>query len=227
MSRFSDILKGTRAIKRVVCPVVNVTANATAGASEVPSQFECGVRVLSVEEQEVVYEKALVRTKRLGGEEREDSALYNLSLQIYTIAAAYVDPDSDPASAKLYFGDTIDAAAECISKSELLSRDTLAYLAEVQEVWQDWCNPQTNPKQNEMLKYVEEVAKDASSFLYLRPGAQVMLASTICKLYLASQKDSSEHISFSEPSTTEDSKPKPKKASERQPAARKSSRRRR
>jgi hypothetical protein len=197
MSRFSNILKGNRAIKRVVCPIVNGSVDAKTDSTEALTQFVCGTRVLSVAEQETVYEKALERTKRLGGEEREDSALYNLSLQLYTIAASYVDPDSDPARPALYFGDTIDDAAEKIAKSELLSRDVLAYLAEVHEVWQDQLNPQSSPKQSEMLQYIEAIAKDASYFLLLGPAHRITLANTICNLYLNLLKDSlpSGHVS--------------------------------
>jgi hypothetical protein len=174
-----------------VCPIVNGSVDAKADSPEALTQFVCGTRVLSVAEQETVYEKALERTKRLGGEEREDSALYNLSLQLYTIAASYVDPDSDPARPLLYFGDNIEDAAEKIAKSELLSRDTLAYLAEVHEVWQDQLNPQSAPKQSEMLQYIEAIAKDASYFLYLAPAARITLANTICNLYLNLLKDKS------------------------------------
>jgi hypothetical protein len=185
MSRFSDMQKGTRAIKRVTCPVVNVSIDAKMDPTEAPSQFECGVRVLSVQEQEDVYEKALARTKRLGGEEGPESNLYNLSLQLYTIAAAYVDPDSDPGAAKLYFGDTIEQAAEAVLKSELLSRDSLAYLAEVQELWQDQCNPQTAPSKAEMLRCIEETAKNATFPLSLRPGARLTLQHTTAVLLMS------------------------------------------
>lgn len=207
MSRFSDIQKGVRAIQRVVCPVVNVSANAKADSPNAPSQFECGVRVLLVEEQEAIYEKALARTKRLGGEEKEDSPLYNLSLQLYTVATAYVDPDSDPAAPKLYFGNTVDEAVEVISKSELLSRDSLAYLAEHQEVWQDRCNPQAGPKQDEMLRYIEEAAKDASFLLYLRPGYRLTLLATMARMLLDSQVVKSQSTPVSSDDSTSNSKP--------------------
>lgn len=202
-SQFTNILKGTRAIKRVTCPVVNVSANATADSPEAPLQFECGVRVLTGAEHEDVYAKALARTKRLGGEDRDDSHLYNLSLQVYTIASAYVDPDSDPESPKLYFGDNIEDAAEKILKSELLSRDTLAYLAEVQESWQEQCNPQTAPSRDEMLRCIEEGAKDASFFLLLRPGARQICMLTMAQMLVDLLKDKS---SASSPSKAEQEK---------------------
>jgi hypothetical protein len=182
-------MKGTRAIKRVTCPVVNVSAEAKADSTEVLPSFECGTRVLSVSEQEDVYAKALERTKRLGGEEREDSALYNLSLQLYTIAASYVDPDSDPAHPVLYFGDTVEKSAENILKSELLSRDSMAFLAECHEVWQDMCNPQRSPKREEMHQYIQEVANDASAFLRMQPAARLTFAHSLCVLALSLQTD--------------------------------------
>lgn len=201
MSRFSDIQKGVRAIQRVVCPVVNVSANAKADSPNAPSQFECGVRVLLVEEQEAIYEKALARTKRLGGEEKEDSPLYNLSLQLYTVATAYVDPDSDPAAPQLYFGNTVDEAVEVISKSELLSRDSLAYLAECHECWQDQCNPQGAKGQAEMMYHIQETAKNATYPLSLRPGERLTLQhTTACLLVdLLQAKSTPSSPSSSEP----------------------------
>jgi len=217
MARFNEISKGTRAIKRVTCPIVNAqarandaSAQATADTSDAPPHFECGVRVLRVDEIEEVYQKALARTKRLGGEESDTSALYNLSLQLYTIAAAYVDPDSDPAAAKLYFGETVDDAVENILKSELLSRDTLAYLAEVQEKHQDSCNPQSDPKREEMWRCIEEGAKNADFFLWLRPSTRIFCLHTMANMLLNSQSPKSSDSLPSGSSGIDEQKRQPK-----------------
>lgn len=166
MSKLSQIAKGTRAIKRVALPLVNVPsflspdipelaaqrASDRAAAIEngepaTPDEVIVGLRVLTLAELTEVFEKAGDFARKHGVKEpNETDPIYVLGESIYLCAMACVDPDSDARNPEPFFGtrgDLESAALELLS-SPHIGRDGIAYLRETQEAWQDMCNPRAN-----------------------------------------------------------------------------------
>ena len=194
--RLSDIATGTRAIKRVPLPLVNVPskfssdvpelleqrekdrADALANGQPFPDEITVGLRVLLSGELVEVYENAARFAKEHGvSEPNESDPIYNLGVSIYICAMSCVDPDSDPRNPVRFFGrgDLESAAAELLS-SPHIGRDGLAYLAEQQELWQDLSNPRANKIPPHKFYDVivamanEDANKALKDFLALRPG---------------------------------------------------------
>lgn len=203
MGKFSDIERiaaGSRAIKRVTLPLVNVpcsllpdipelseqrtkdaAALASQGAPVVPGSIEVGLRVLTGDEFLLTEKLARKMAEANGCKSFEESdSIFNLAKSLYTIAVSCVDPDSDPANPDPYFADrgstpaaTAESCVQAILSSVHIGRDGIVFLAEQQEYWQDLCNPAALKMSPERLwDLVGEVAAsaDARPFLLLRPG---------------------------------------------------------
>jgi len=203
MGRFSEVTKGHRAIKRVRVPLVNVQATFSAAVPELDAQrardgagqtgHEAGVRVLTVGELAIVYEKAGKFARDRGVSEPNDTdPIYNLGYSVYLCAIAYVDPDSDVADPEPYFGsrgDVESAAAQIIS-SPHIGRDGIAYLAEQQEAWQGQVSPQTRHMPAHRLhELTEQLANEEAAertFLGLGPGMRFLYVHSMAKLLSSS-----------------------------------------
>jgi hypothetical protein len=185
MARFCDIEDGTRAIKVIDLPLANVPHCLQTGTEEQAKERELnpnayrvikvGVRALLACEREKVLELATARAKSKGGEPTSGNGLFDHALAIYTTAAAYVDPDTPPGQdAKLFFGDTIEGAAEKLRTSRHITDDIVFYLREQQEIWQDQINPQALTLAADQLWEATQKAADEkghADFLRLmRPG---------------------------------------------------------
>lgn len=203
--RHRDIQKGTRAIKRVPLPLVNVPSallpdvpelaeqRARDKAAASPGQAlpeapvpEVGLRVLTGTELRVIAEKARQFAKQTDKVNEEDP-LYQLGRSVYTLAVACVDPSSDPANPTPFFGELgdVDSAANEILDSAHLGRDGITYLVEAQELWQDLCNPQGLKVGGERMgELIAEIGADPDyrRFLALRPGMRWILLRTMAVL---------------------------------------------
>jgi hypothetical protein len=171
--RLRHIPAGTRAIKRVVLPRVNVPGPALPDQPElaqqrdsdraaldpnappdsppgasVISEPEVGLRVLTGGESAMVIQKAGEYARANGGTGALDDPLYGLGIQAYTLALACVDPDTDPKNPDPFFGEvgdlTLESAAQEILSTPHLGRDGIVFLYEAQELWQDMCSPQAH-----------------------------------------------------------------------------------
>jgi hypothetical protein len=201
MAKFKDIMQGTRAVKVIDLPLANVTFGVQKDTTEQIRERELnpdayrarkvGLRALLPFERERVLELACNRTKERGGTPDESSPLYRHALAIYTVAAACVDPDAQPGTdAELYFGDTIEDAAEALRKSAHMTDDVVFYLREMQECWQDQINPQAlTIADSELYEVTQKGAADADFFHYFRPGMLVNLAHILALQLLASLED--------------------------------------
>lgn len=185
MARFSEIQQGTRAIKVIDLPLANVPHGLQLGTPEQarerdlnPTAYptvKVGVRALLPCERELVLELASARTKSKGGEVSETNPIYNHALAVYTVAAAYVDPDTAPGQdAKLYFGDSLEEAAQAIRKSRHLTDDIVFYLRQRQESWQAEISPQALTLAEDKVFDAAKQAVDDKDFLELMaPGLLV------------------------------------------------------
>lgn len=123
--RFKDVAQGSRAIKRVTCPLVNVPCYLLPDVPELaeqrardakkaelagsapppaPGSIEVGLRVLSGGEILEIYDKAAQVAVGRNHKPDESSPIYNLAVGVFTLAASCVCPDSDPADPIAFFG---------------------------------------------------------------------------------------------------------------------------
>jgi len=230
MGRLDDILQGTRAIKRVRFPLVNVPCELTEPAPELiearahdiaaahrpaetyPTHDTIGLRVLLPGEYATVLERALAFAREHGDENPnvDESPIYNLGKQIATIAMGGVDPDcprNPDGSDRLYGGASFEAAFQAIQKSPHFTRDTLAFLSQHWETWCEHVNPQASNADYQMI--VEEGAKNADFLGLLRPGVLLICMHTMAAELLSLRGRSLPSSSPSKPNSTSGSK-KPK-----------------
>jgi len=200
--KFKDVAKGTRAIKRVMCPLVNVPCHLLPDVPELaeqrardakkagkpvdaaPTSVEVGLRVLTGQELLEIYDKAA--QVALGRNQKADlsSPIYELAVSVYTLAASCVSPDSDPDKPLPFFGDSEvpgagvenwESAYAEILGSNHLGRDGILFLSEQQAAWQDVCNPQAlKIGASRLWELAAEVAADDTGrpFFSMRPSLQ-------------------------------------------------------
>jgi len=200
-ARLSDLQAGTRAIHRVVLPLVNTRAvglpdlpelaeqraadAASNGGDSAPATVEVGLRILTGGETAGILERARAFARGKGVDDpKEGDPLYELGRMVHTILLAAVDPESPPGAATPFFASTSE-----ILDSPHIGRDGIVYLAECQESWQDVCSPQVGKvSPDELLEYVGRLAADSTStfFVSLRPGTRWSLARTTALLLLDS-----------------------------------------
>jgi hypothetical protein len=201
MARFCDILEGTRAVKVIDLPLANVPHGLQRGTEEQARARELnpkaykprkvGLRALLPFERERVLELAAARAKAKGGQCTETDPLFRHALAVYTVAVACVDPDTEPnADPKLFFGDTIESAAEKLRTSKHMTDDIVFYLRERQEQWQDEINPQVLTIADDQLWEATKKAADEEAgidFLALMRGGMLLRFTQLlaCQLLLS------------------------------------------
>lgn len=204
--RFSGLpahmTEGFRALKIIELPLtvqphglqVDTPEQVEARAGHEPVKVMVGLRALTPGERELVLSAARARAISSGasGEDIERTSGYNQALAVYTVAAATVDPDSDRRTPLLFFGDTLEQAAETIRKSPLMTDDIVLYLREQQECFQDEVNPQAlTIKDSELFDVAKKSVEDEDFLKLYRVGTLVNLTRTMAALLLTSLEDSS------------------------------------
>jgi hypothetical protein len=153
-------------------------------------RLKVGVRALLPFEREKVLELAGARAKAKGGTAEEANPLYRHAMAIYTVAVACVDPETLSGDAPLFFGDTIEEAAEKLRTSRHITDDIVLFLREQQEIWQDQINPQALTIADNELWSVAQKAAESEDFLhYFRPGMLARLAHLLAGLLLNAHED--------------------------------------
>lgn len=109
-----------------------------------------------------------------------DEDLVTLGVMSKRVSLSYVDPDNHAA---LFFKD-----AEQILRDERIGRDRLVYLNELQDVWQDQCNPSrlklSEVEYHTLLRTIAG-ADSPDPFVDLRPGIQWSFTRTTAKALLS------------------------------------------
>lgn len=216
----AQLLNGFRAIKVIELPLTtqphgiqtDTPEQVAARNGEEPVKVMVGIRALTPGERESVLAAAYARAVSKGASgEVEASAAYAHAMSIYVTAAACIDPDSDHTKPLLFFGDTLEQAAETIRSSPLMTDDIVLYLREQQESWQDRIHPQAlTVKDSDLYELAEKAAKSADFLEFLRPGMLVQFTHTLAGLLMSSLAESSGSITTSTPDTAS-SNEKPKK----------------
>lgn len=192
MARYSDIKPSGYAWKELELPLANVPHGLQKGTPEQRAQWEkdgkpkplrVGIRALSPEEDLLAHEYASAYSAKHGVDEFvETNPICVLALQHYTLAMACVDPASDPYRPLLFFGDSVEEAADNLrcDPKHCITPDTVAYLYERYQVWRDQINPQALSLGDLSLHAAAEKAADDADFLLaLRPGALLTFTATL------------------------------------------------
>jgi hypothetical protein len=189
----ASLTAGTRALKVIELPLASQPHGIQ---PDTPEQVEArsetvrvlvGLRALTPEERGDVLSAAYARATVKGAAgDIEKSAVYNQALAVYTVAMACVDPDADRCKPILFFGDSLESAADTIRKSPLMTDDIVLYLRERQEAWQDEINPQAlTIGDNELYDVAKKATEDADFLWRMRPGFLVKFANTMAALSLS------------------------------------------
>lgn len=204
MATFGQIIKGTRARKRVTLPL--------AGASCDPATLEwkgavveLDLRALSpLERAEVTAAARAFAVEKGVADPNADEALYVQGLMLHTLAVACIDAESPEDAPRPFF----DGGFEQLYKTEALSTDHIAYLYELQEMWEDEVSPRVNTvKAADLIATTLKAASgDAYFFVRLRPSTRWSCFRTMAARLLDSLTRSSGPGSSSEaasPTTAE------------------------
>jgi len=227
--RFNQIpehlTSGFRALKIIELPLTTQPHGIQADTPEQqearggtePVKVMVGLRALTPGERADVLASAHAYAVRKGASgDVEQGAGYSQALAVYTVAAATIDPDSDRRRPLLFFGDTLEDAANTIRSSPLMTDDIVLYLRERQESWQDEVNPQAlTVKDSELYDIARKAAESADFLHFMRPALLIALTRTLASLLLTSLEDSSTIISASQmvgENSSESPKKKPKKS---------------
>lgn len=190
MAKFSNIVKGTRALKSVAFTIWGTEAT-------------LAVRPMTgVEEGEAFSAGRAYAVCKGVAEPKDTDRVYEIGVMSNTIAIACVDPDAPDTR---YFAN----AAEVM---ENLDTDRIAYLFEAQQLWQDECSPRiTKVNQQEWAAMVIAVAEAAVSDNPLarwRPVTQRDFTRILASRYMDLLLHRSNFGLTSEPSTTTPQAPK-------------------
>lgn len=204
----ANVAKGKRAITRVKLPVVNTPGPWLGDQPELAEQrakdgvpervsLTVGLRAATPGEFETVLERTLKYVLEKGmtaADPRSD--MYSIRFNLNLLAITCVDPDADADDPRPFWGERgdIDGAIETMRTSDHLTRDSILYLAQHQEAWQDQVSPSALRLSSEQLWILmKEVAAstDISPFLELRVGMQWQLVRFLVSLLSTAQTDNS------------------------------------
>lgn len=130
-----------------------------------------------------------------GGKAEDGSELYDYGKALYTLAQTCVDVESDPANPRPFFGEsdnpTLDERVSHICSHPNIGRDTVLFLAEAQDFWQDQCGCQGDGKRErtpeEYSAMLAEVAEEGPlAYLRLSAGTRYKLVRFTANLLLTS-----------------------------------------
>lgn len=229
--RYNQIVESGYSWQLVQVPLVNLPHGVQKGTPEQAEQAKadgltvaptCGIRCLSPGEELEVDQRAAAfcASEAVGVTKYDDvnPACVNARM-IYTVAMACVDPDSDRRKPVLFFGDSIEEAAESLRKDpkRCLTIDTIVYLHERYLLWKDKINPQANTVSDyELQEMCKKAADDADFLALLRPGLRLKFTHTLAVLCVSSPELSLLLSSLQSRDST--AKPGPKKAAPRKTA---------
>lgn len=192
--KFSSIIKGTKARKTIELSLVGVD-----------EPVKIGIRVLRADEEADTIANATSYAKSKGSDAAAPGdPLFDLALWANRAAIGCIDPDSPAESPQPYFDNV-----EQILSSELLTGEHLAYLNDLQEVWQDEHSPYEKDCSNdEMLRRIAKIGSgDSGPFFALRPGMRWSLVHFLALQHVASLVLRSQLGSTSQESSSPESEP--------------------
>jgi hypothetical protein len=192
VARLRSILKGTRQIFTVEVALKNMVPQ-----EGLPDKFSVGLTL--VLDWGPILKGATKYALENGGKAEDGSELYDYGKALYTLAVACVDPDSDPAKPSPFFGEsdnpTLDERVFDMCNNPNIGRDTILFLAEAQDLWQDECGCQGDGKRErtpeEYAQMLAEVAEEGPlAYLRLSAGTRFKLVRFTANLLLTSLRHS-------------------------------------
>lgn len=200
MAKFSTVVAGARARKRIQLPLPGAHVDAETGDWVGPTA-ELDVRALRDDEHTDVLREALGFARKRGLEKPEDGdALYERGKMLHTLAIACIDHESPPDNPQPYF----DNGWEQIHKSDLMTPEVIGYLYLQQQVFQD----EVSPLRKDMspaefyAAAISTAGGNMAFFVNSRPGVQWNFLRTLASQLVVSLAASSQRSPSSEPQPT-------------------------
>jgi hypothetical protein len=148
-----------------------------------PASMPAALRVLGGDDYGEILKHATKYAVDRGAKPEPGVELYDFAKAVYTVALAVVDSESDPDHPRPFFGDSdspsVEERAQSVLSHPNIGRDTIMYLAELQDYWQDECSPQSSDGEKtpeEFFKIIAEVLADGPLAL-MRKSAGMRLKS--------------------------------------------------
>lgn len=190
MPKLKDVAKGSWAVHPVPLRLANAVQATPPGQPPTSESVHTtvGVRVLTVDETELAYQRAISRAREKGVETWDDKhPLCRLALMLHTLAMCCVDVDSDPRRPEPFF----DGGVEEIATSIHIGQDNIVYLHERWENWQDECSFEQSKMSAEeviatALAHAQEPANADSPLDRMRPGLRKIYTHTLAVLLSSS-----------------------------------------
>jgi hypothetical protein len=185
MARLHKIAKGIRQLCPIRVPLKNMD-----GLNGI-THMDAALSIIA--DWGEVVEAATKYTIEHGCKAEPGHEMYDYQKAVYTVAVAVVDAESDPANPRPFFGTSenpsLEERAIDVRTNTMIGRDTVLYLAECQDVWQNECSPQ--PGLGEMTpeqyyKTIGEIAAEGPlAFLKLSAGSRLKLLLFTANLLLS------------------------------------------
>jgi hypothetical protein len=171
MSRFANIQKGKRARKPVDCPTP-IDGWGEAGPQKL------AIVVLPGDDDGDAHESARAYATRKGAHDPKPGDVhYDLGLMVHQLVRSCVDPDVPGSFAYFFTPDDVKPEANTREAFELraalvlssFDRESIAYLHQMQEVWQDECSPWgKHPNEQEIIDKLTELEQAVDPSLPFR-----------------------------------------------------------
>jgi hypothetical protein len=183
--KFSQLGQGKAAERPTEFPLIDAEGNAVVA--------QCLLRPIDGSEETAAIVFAAEYAKTHGADDaREGHPLWDLGYMVKAIAIACVDQESPERKREPFF----DGGTDQVLK---LPRETIAFIFEAQQTWQDLTSPtQKKMAGHELLDKVREIAEAESDlpFLRLSPALRWICMRSMACLLMRSQEDSSRDSSF-------------------------------
>jgi hypothetical protein len=194
-------MRGARQIRPVQIPLKNLV-----NAEGSPETVTAGLAILGGDDYGAILEYATAYAVARKCKPESGNETYDYGKAVATVALACVDPESDPSNPAPFFGasdhPTLEERAADVLSNRLIGRDTILYLAECQDVWQDECSPQPGMGEKTPEEFFEImgriVAEGPLAFLRLSAGSRLKCTHFMANLLVTSQTLKSESGSNSE-----------------------------
>jgi hypothetical protein len=190
VARLKSIIKGDRQIFRTTIPLKNMV-----GSDGAPVSVPVGLTILNnqtgSDDYGVVLAYATKYAQSKGAEPKSGVEAYDYGKAVATIAIACVDPDSPLDNLSPFFGTsdkpTFEERVLDVLSNKAIGRDTILFLAECQDVWQEECSPQPGSGERTPEQYhqmiAEVVTEGPLGFLRLNASSRLkFLHFTACLL---------------------------------------------
>ncbi|WP_394847402.1 hypothetical protein LZC95_08045 [Pendulispora brunnea] len=178
LSALSNARLGAKAERPITIPI----ALGDDGVIDTP----CVVVPLTAAQDAEVLTFALEYARARGAEPKEGEPLFDLACMVKTIELSVRDVDSPREAREPFFDGGTDQVLQ------FLSRETIVFVYERQQIWQDECSPSVRRvSAADLVDHITRIAEaeDDLPFVVLSPAMRWICTRIMARLHLASAED--------------------------------------